>query len=160
MKRNAPIPMNKTSSIQPVFVEFIPEKLDAGVLYISQQYKTASHLCACGCGKEVVTPLIPTEWKLSVYGESVSLSPSIGNWSFPCQSHYWIRNNKVVWSGAMTQEQINKGRMLDRKAKDSYFGEQKLGGVGNKQIKRLKDFFKRLFGYIGEALTCPRKISM
>jgi len=39
------------------FVEFIPEKIEEGVLYISIQYCTAIHNCVCGCGNEVVTPL-------------------------------------------------------------------------------------------------------
>ena len=29
-------------------------------------------------------------------GETVSLSPSIGNFQFPCKSHYWIRENRVI----------------------------------------------------------------
>jgi len=28
----------------------------------------------------------------------VSLAPSIGNWSFPCNSHYWITGNEVRWA--------------------------------------------------------------
>jgi hypothetical protein len=51
--------------------------------------------CACGCGKEVVTPLSATDWKLIFDGKTVSLDPSIGNWGFPCRSHYWVRNNRM-----------------------------------------------------------------
>ncbi|WP_353963011.1 DUF6527 family protein [Streptomyces sp. NBC_00365] len=40
---------------------------------------------SCGCGRKVVTPLAPQEWKLTLDGVSVSLHPSIGNWSFPLQ---------------------------------------------------------------------------
>ena len=38
------------------YVDFIPpvEDMKEGVLYISRPYKTTSHLCACGCGNEVV----------------------------------------------------------------------------------------------------------
>ncbi len=71
------------------FVEFIPCELEEGVLYISIPYTTAVHNCCCGCGNRVVTPLTPADWKLSYDGEAVWLSPSIGNWNFPCQSHYW-----------------------------------------------------------------------
>lgn len=35
---------------EPDFVEFIPSELAPGVLYISMDYATCSHLCACGCG--------------------------------------------------------------------------------------------------------------
>lgn len=79
------------------FVEFIPEKLAEGVIFVSTSYCVASHLCCCGCGKEVVTPIAPNEWSVTFYGESVTLHPSIGNWRFPCRSHYWIRKNRVEW---------------------------------------------------------------
>ena len=78
------------------FVEFIPDNLEEGVIYVSLQYTTAIHKCVCGCGNEVVTPLSPNDWQLTFNGESISLSPSIGNWNFKCQSHYWIVNNKVI----------------------------------------------------------------
>ena len=71
----------------------------------------------------VVTPLRPTDWQLTYDGESVSLYPSIGNWSFPCQSHYWIDRSKVRWAGQMSREQIDAGRAQDRNAKENYFAE-------------------------------------
>jgi hypothetical protein len=83
-------------TIQHKFVEFIPEALEEGILYISLEYATALHKCACGCGREVVTPLSPKDWKMIFDGKSVSLYPSIGNWQFPCRSHYWIENSQVV----------------------------------------------------------------
>lgn len=95
------------------FVEFIPERLQDGVLYVSVAYATAAHKCCCGCGHEVVTPLTPTDWKLIFDGETVSLDPSIGNWSFPCKSHYWIRCNNVQWAERWTREQIDAGRVRD-----------------------------------------------
>lgn len=79
------------------FVEFIPRELEQGVLYISILHTSAIHLCACGCGLEVVTPIRPTEWKLLFDGETVSLKPSIGNEDFPCESHYWIENDRIRW---------------------------------------------------------------
>ena len=79
------------------FVEFIPDQLEDGILYVSITYATVLHKCACGCGNEVVTPLSPSDWQLTFNGEAISLFPSIGNWSFPCRSHYWIRKNEVVW---------------------------------------------------------------
>ncbi len=79
--------------LQHKFVEFIPDRIEDGLLYISVQYCTAIHKCVCGCGNEVVTPLSPTDWRLTFDGISISLYPSIGNWNFDCQSHYWIKNN-------------------------------------------------------------------
>ncbi len=104
------------------FVQFIPEQLQEGVLYVSTAYATATHRCFCGCGREVVTPLSPTDWKLIFDGETVSLSPSIGNWSFPCRSHYWIETSEVQWCGEMSQKAIDAGRVRDRQLKAAYFG--------------------------------------
>ena len=103
------------------FVEFIPDRLEQGKLYISIQYTTASHLCCCGCGAEVVTPFAPTDWTLSFDGETVSLAPSIGNWSFPCRSHYWIQQNAVRWAGRWSEEQIRAGRARDAQRKSRRF---------------------------------------
>lgn len=80
------------------FVETIPEKLEDGVLYVSIPGLVAIHKCACGCARDVVTPISAEHgWILIFDGENISLSPSIGNWSFPCRSHYWIRNGEVKW---------------------------------------------------------------
>lgn len=105
------------------FVEFIPENIEQGTLYISMQYATAMHKCACGCGNIVVTPFSPTDWKLLFNGDSVSLSPSIGNWSFPCRSHYFIRNDQVDWCSAWSKKQIQNGREADKNHKNEYYNQ-------------------------------------
>ena len=84
------------------------------MIYISIRFATASHLCGCGCGNEVVTPLRPTDWKLIFDGKTISLYPSIGNWSFPCQSHYWIRHNAVQWDLTWSQQEVDLARAYDR----------------------------------------------
>jgi hypothetical protein len=81
--------------MQHKFVEFIPETFEGGVLYITMQYRTAVHLCACGCGNKVVTPFSPLDWKLTFDGKTISLYPSIGNWGFDCRAHYFITNSRV-----------------------------------------------------------------
>src|SRR5688572_6733460 len=96
--------------LTPVFVEDIPDLLSDGHLYISIQYATVLHKCPCGCGHEVVTPLSPTDWRLVFDGETVSLEPSIGNWSFPCQSHYWITRSQVRPAPKWSHERIEAGR--------------------------------------------------
>lgn len=103
------------------FVKAIPDKLDEKTLYVSMDYATAAHKCCCGCGKEVITPFSPTDWKLKFDGVSVSLTPSIGNWSFPCRSHYWIERNRVKWAEQWSDEQIAAGRGRDRQAKKRYY---------------------------------------
>jgi Family of unknown function (DUF6527) len=95
------------------FVEFVPSQLEEGKLYVSVEYATAVHLCACGCGNKVVTPLSPAEWQLIYDGDSVSLHPSVGNWQFPCQSHYGVRRNQVRWAAQWSPRKIESGRQSD-----------------------------------------------
>ncbi len=92
----------KQSNLTSQYVNFIPEKLSEGILYICEQYRTASHKCCWGCGEEVVTPHTPADWSIHKEGDTVTLYPSIGNWSFACQSHYWIRRNQVIWAKPMS----------------------------------------------------------
>lgn len=106
----------------PEFVDEIPRDLDPGTLYVCCRYRAVKHLCACGCGVEVNTPLHPTGWTLICDGVSVSLSPSIGNWSEGCQSHYWIRNNRIQWAGGWSRSRIQRGRRRRDLELDRYFG--------------------------------------
>ena len=114
--------MKHEVALKHEFVEFIPAELKEGTLYISIRFATASHLCCCGCGNKVVTPIRPTDWKLIFDGKTVSLYPSVGNWSFPCQSHYWIQNNHIEWAPKWSRKQIARGRLRDSSAKEHYFG--------------------------------------
>jgi hypothetical protein len=99
----------------------MPKELNQGVLYISMEYSLIMHLCACGCGEKVATPLSPEDWKLYYDGESVSLSPSIGNWDFPCESHYWIRKNKVMFIGSSKEQNIENKSIKKTKLYQSMF---------------------------------------
>lgn len=106
------------------FVTNIPRELQPGVIYISMEFATAMHLCCCGCGEQVVTPLTPTDWRLTYDGETVSLSPSIGNWNYACRSHYFIRKSKVEWSLSWSDRRIAVCRERDRARKEIYFSSQ------------------------------------
>jgi len=103
----------KLHVVRHEFVDFIPDELEEAVLYVSIRYRTASHLCACGCGRKVVTPIKPSRWALLFDGATVSLWPSIGRWQLPCRSHYWIENDKIRWAPGWTDEQIVAGREQD-----------------------------------------------
>jgi len=107
------------------FVEYLPQDLQEGKIYVSLGFATAAHKCCCGCGNEVVTPLSPTDWKIIFDGESISLDPSIGNWSFACGSHYWIVRDRVKWARRWSREEIEAGRLHDGLAKESYFDTTK-----------------------------------
>lgn len=115
--------MKRTSLIHD-FIEYIPSELADGVLYISITYRTAVHRCACGCGNKVVTPITPADWQLFYDGDTVSLTPSIGNWGFPCRSHYWIDAGRIWWAGTWTSKQIAEGRARDNQGRSLYFAQR------------------------------------
>jgi len=76
----------------------MPDHLRDGVLYHSAEFGLAVHLCACGCRGEVVTTIGRGGWSLRIKGNRPSLDPSVGNWSLPCRSHYWISDGRVQWA--------------------------------------------------------------
>ena len=121
--------MNRDKILTHEFVEHIPVELKEGTIYVSMTFATAAHKCVCGCGSEVITPLSPTDWRLTYDGVSVSLDPSIGNWSFACQSHYWIQRNTAQWAGRLSQPEIAAGRAHDRLAKRLYFNPTQTSAV-------------------------------
>lgn len=119
--------MRPSATLKHEFVEFIPTELGDGIVYVSIEFATAIHRCCCGCGNHVVTPLTPTDWKLIFDGETISLDPSIGNWAFPCRSHYWITRNRVRWASQWSDAQVRAGRAHDRVAKRLHYGEAPAG---------------------------------
>ena len=99
--------MNPLSSLKHEFVESFPDDLKNGTIYVSVVYATAAHKCCCGCGEKVITPISPKGWTLTFNGEVISLYPSIGNWNFGCQSHYWIKDNGIVWIDDRAEEDFS-----------------------------------------------------
>ena len=63
--------MSRIDRLEPEFVEEIPRELEAGKLYVSIPYTTATHLCCCGCGSEVVNAPHPAQWSLTYDGDTV-----------------------------------------------------------------------------------------
>lgn len=119
--------------MQHKFVDLIPDEIPSDTLFISLEYGTCVHLCGCGCKNEVVTPLSPSDWKLTYDGETISLHPSIGNWSFDCRSHYFVKNNKISWCK-------DSGDVLTRQAQRA--SEQPM----NKSVfSKLKQLYNRYF---------------
>ena len=130
------------------FVEFIPDTLETAVLYVSIAHGTAVHRCCCNCGREVVTPLTPTDWKVIFDGESVSLYPSIGNWNFPCRSHYWISHNRVEWAEDWSDWRVEAAITSDRNEKDRFYGKRRAHASeldANGSSKARSGFWPRLF---------------
>lgn len=109
--------MSGVERLTPRFVDTVPETMAPGVIYVAAEHGVMMHLCACGCGSEVSLPLSPIDWRLTFDGDSISVSPSVGNWSLPCRSHYVIDRSHVRWAGGWTDEEIEEGRSLDRRRK-------------------------------------------
>lgn len=132
----------------------IPEILQAKTLYVTKDGDVAGHLCACGCGREVITPLSPTDWSINFGRRGATLSPSIGNWSFPCRSHYFIWDGVVVWEREMSAKAIEQGRRRDKARKQDYYEqlnrrpEPKLESPPQPQsmLQRLRAWWKHRFG--------------
>lgn len=114
--------MMRHQRLEHRFVDRIPRQLEPGILYISMAHGTAIHSCCCGCGEEVVTPLTPTDWRITFDGETVSLQPSIGNWQLKCRSHYVINRGRVVEAGSWTQKQVLAEQARDMRAKAVHYG--------------------------------------
>jgi Family of unknown function (DUF6527) len=105
-------------------VHYMPKVLEPGVLYASEEFGAAAHLCACGCGAKVRTPLGATEWTLEETSDGPSLSPSVGNWQQPCRSHYWIWRGDVEWHGDWTVAQVEAGRRAEQRRREAHFAPQ------------------------------------
>jgi len=91
--------MQKLSRNELERIEYIPKTLEPGLLYVAEDFGAAVHLCACGCGFKVNTPLSPMGGRLAESAGGATLTPSIGNWQPPYRSHYVIRAGRIVWAG-------------------------------------------------------------
>jgi hypothetical protein len=100
-------------------VESFPTPLRPGVLYVSTMYSTAGHICACGCGREVITKLSPARYRVTFDGE-VSLSPSVASTGLPCSSHYFITRGEVDWHRELDTRQVARVRAADQRAVETH----------------------------------------
>ena len=126
-------------------VQYMPKDLKPGVLYVSEQFGAAVHLCACGCGSKIRTPIGPTEWSVEETDVGPTLHPSVGNWQQACQAHYLITCGEIIWSDQWTAKQIADGRHREEKRRREYYDalDRKRGGVVQKLWLWMKSLFKR-----------------
>ena len=136
--------MQKPMNIRLVRVQYIPKTLEPGFLYVSEEFGAAVHLCACGCGSKVSTPLGPTEWTLEETASGPSLTPSVGSWQLRCKSHYWIRRGKIVWSGTWTHDQVVAGRRAEEVRRRAHYDalDRKRAGILQRLWRWLKSLFR------------------
>lgn len=115
--------MMRHTQLEPRFVKGIPRDLEPGLLYVSMEYGTVVHSCCCGCGHEVVTPLTPTDWRITFDGETISLWPSVGNWNLPCRSHYVIKANRVIEAMPWDKSMIEAEQKRDKAIKARFYAQ-------------------------------------
>ncbi|MFD2614596.1 DUF6527 family protein [Paenibacillus gansuensis] len=125
-------------------VQYMPKDLEEGVLYVSEEFGTAAHLCACGCRSKIRTPLGPTEWAFEDTPLGPSLDPSIGNWQQACRSHYWIRRGNVNWAGSWTPEQVEAGRKNEEARRKAYYDDLN-SRSSRSPLRRIWDWLSGLF---------------
>lgn len=80
------------------------EDMEEGVIYVHKESTQSFHNCLCGCKEPVVMALDfinidgeeikgiwpPGNWNLTIKDGKATFSPSVGNYEFPCKSHYII----------------------------------------------------------------------
>ena len=111
----------------------MPEVLTPGVLYVSEEFAVAGHLCACGCGKQGHERRSgPSDWSLRrMVNGGPTLRPSIGIWQLPASRIYWIAVRRGL-NGAekWTPEQIERGRRDEEDRLEGYFEARKAAKPG------------------------------
>lgn len=124
-------------------VHYMPKQLEPGILYVSYEFGTAAHLCACGCGAKIRTPLGPTEWSIEETSKGPSLWPSIGNWQQACKSHYVISRGEILWADRWSDKRIVAGRKQEQLRREAYYEAMYANqeGVLAKLLRWVKHFF-------------------
>jgi hypothetical protein len=124
-------------------VKYVPKDLAPGILYVSDEYAIAAHLCICGCANKVVTPLGPAEWTFSERNGRPTLRPSIGNWQLACRSHYVISDGQIQWADQWTDAQVATGRQAEEHQRQAHYAS-----LGREQglWTRAWKFLRKLLG--------------
>lgn len=131
------------NNVYLVKVKYLPKELEEGLLYFSEEYKVAGHLCPCGCFNKIITPIGEREWSLEEHNNKPSLYPSIGNWQLPCRSHYWIIDGEIRWSYNWTDEQVEKGRWKEEISDKQYYDNLYRKNHRKSIVFSMVDFFKK-----------------
>lgn len=120
-------------------VEELPETLEPGALYWSQEYEISAHLCACGCGDVIYLPVGPVDYSISVDPSGPTLSPSVGNWDV-CNAHYWIIRGEVAWAGQWSPQQIAASRAREDARRAAHYDRPK--GWWRRVVNRLRAWLR------------------
>ena len=95
-----------------IFVDWMPNKRKENIIYISNRGRLIIHNCFCGCGEGVPITIGKigkhNNWTYSLNDKKeITIFPSIAT-GLKCGSHYFIRDNKVVWSNPISREEVQK----------------------------------------------------
>lgn len=106
--------------LRPFFAEVLPDfdTIKTGEIWISLKYRTVNLRCPCGCGDLTVLSLQPSRWHVHFDGKSVSLDGPMGGsvWAHSgCGSHYFIRNNAVIWADRIDPDRHAEYEDIERK---------------------------------------------
>jgi hypothetical protein len=123
-------------------VQYLPRELAPGILYVSEEFAVAGHLCACGCGNKVITPLGPAEWTFTQRNGRPTLHPSIGNWQLPCRSHYVIAEGQIRWGDQWSETQVVAGRRAEESRRQAYYASR----ARRNPWQRLWSWVRKLLG--------------
>ena len=147
-----------TTHYTPEFVESFPTPLDAwGLLHLPrvQHLRPPVRLRLWQRGRH---PTLPAQWSFTYDGDSISVRPSVGNWSFACKSHYVINKGHVRWARGFFSDEIARNRARDRAALDgpnSNSGEPRDESradrprPGQSAGNARRGTLHRLFGWVG-----------
>ncbi len=100
---------------KPMVTDDLPDNLDLATVYLIGEGTpwSAALVCPCGCGATIQLSLIPNDdprWKVKDHGNGrVSLHPSIWR-TKGCESHFWLKNNRVVWALERRNQQKTQPR--------------------------------------------------
>jgi len=83
-------------------IDDIPSSI-GGVLYLVERGERPRWIvidCPCRCGERIEVNLMHSRrpvWEVSRRDDTVSLYPSLWVSKERCGSHFWIRDNRVLW---------------------------------------------------------------
>jgi len=82
----------RKESVTPEYIEFMPEVDDMkeNTIYISLKFSVTGHRCLCGCGSLTILPINNDGWNMTDNDNKLTFTPSVGNFQYPCKSHYII----------------------------------------------------------------------
>ncbi len=79
----------------------VPDRVEKTIYVVGATPKWVIFDCPCNKNHRLKVPLMKSvspHWRLTRHGKTVSLSPSLSVADGPCDSHFWLRQNRVEWA--------------------------------------------------------------